>query len=393
MGSAALLGLSLPLLLTLPRAMPFQARVLPVTDEKGPRVRVFVGVSHRDLQFLKKEDAYVARFRVTVEAQEEGSPVALGEDWEASRRTTSYAATVAPGLWRTTCRTIPLDPGRYRFTIQVKDLSSERVGQEERDVALAVAGRRSLSVQSFLVEKGRGGCKTTQPFWSQHQPDELSVLWHLWAPDVDSAAVRVSIVDLRDDTVYEREISSPVGGRPQVLDLAGVEFPPGKVRLRLEATAGARRATSETEYHIRPRGVPSGEQSLDLMVQQMQAVMESGDYESMLSLPPDEKRAAFEEFWALRDPTPETDENELSEEFFRRIEVVEGEFSVGAVPGWETDRGRIFLVYGPPDERKSYSSGRFQEKLHEVWRYYQLRRRFVFVDELGDGNFVLVSSS
>jgi GWxTD domain-containing protein len=393
MGTAALLGLALPLLMAAPKEMPFQVQILPYTDEQGPRVRVFVGVPHRELQFLKTTEGYVARFRVAVEAFETGSAVAVGEDWEASVRTTSYAATVAPRSWRTTCRTIHLDPGRYRFTIEVKDLSSDRVGQKEQELALAVADRRGLAVQSFLVEKGRGGCKTTKPFWSQHQPETLSVLWHLWAPDVDSAGVRLQILDVERKSVYERELVSPVRGRPQVLDLGGVELPPGTATLRLEASAAERKSTVEKKYHVRPRAVPSGERSLDLMIRQMRAVMEPEDYERISSLPAEEKRAAFEEFWAARDPTPETEQNELQEEFFSRVEAVEEQFSFGETPGWETDRGRIYLVYGRPDERKTYTSGRFEEKLHEVWRYYGLRRRFVFVDELGTGDFVLVSSS
>jgi GWxTD domain-containing protein len=263
----------------------------------------------------------------------------------------------------------------------------------EREVALAVADRRGLAFESFLVEKGRGGCKTTRPFWSQHQPATLSVLWHLWAPGVDSADVRVQILNVEGEAVFERELVSPVGGLPGVLDLGGIALPPGTMRLRLEASAGDREATIEQEYRVRARGVPSGEQSLELMIRQMRAVMEPEDYDRLTSVPEEEKQAAFEEFWSLRDPTPETEENELLEQFFHRVEVVEEQFSVAESPGWETDRGRIYLVYGPPDERKTYTSGRFQEKLHEVWRYYGLRRRFVFVDELGNGEFVLVSSS
>ncbi len=393
MGADALLQLALPLLLAAPRAMPFQAQVLPVTDERGTRVRVFVGVSHRDLQFVKEGDSYAASFRVTVEAREKKSAIAVAEDWEASRRTSSYAATVSPTAWRTTCRTIHLDPGRYGVTIQVKDLSSDRIGQLEREVDLAVADSRRIAVHSFLVEKGTGGCKTTRPFWGQRQPETLSLLCHLWAPDTDSATVLIRIVDPRDNVTYDREVVMPVSGRARALDLAGVDLPPGHVEVRVEARADNRSGTSETHYHVIARGVPSGEQSLDLMARQMRSIMEPEAYEALISLPPEEKKEAFEIFWSERDPTPSTDENELLQEFFRRVEVVDQEFATGATPGWETDRGRIYLVYGRPDERKRFASGRFQEKLHEVWRYYELRRRFVFVDELGDGNFVLVSSS
>jgi GWxTD domain-containing protein len=393
MGSPVVFGLCLSMLAATPRALPFGAEILPVVDERGPRVRVFVGVPYRDLQFIKTDGAYEARFRVSFEVVDEETAEALAKDWEASRRTTSYATTVSHTGWRTTCRTVKLEPGRYRATIQVKDLSSGRVGQRERKFSLGTMDSDDIDISAFLVEKGSGSCERTRPFWGDRQPTTPSLLWSLWSPTPGSASVRLRIEDTTGSKAYERDIESATDGRPQTLDLSGVELPPGVVTVRLDAEAGDRRGRWERQYRLRPRGMPTGERSVELMVEQMRAVVEPDEYEEMLTLPPDEKRTAFQAFWVRRDPTPETEENELLEEFLTRVEVVEEEFSVGDTPGWETDRGRIYLVYGSPDERKRFRSGRFEEKLHEVWRYYHLRRRFVFVDEFGDGRFALVSSS
>jgi len=71
----------------------------------------------------------------------------------------------------------------------------------------------------------------------------------------------------------------------------------------------------------------------------------------------DEERDNFiEAFWQRRDPTPDTEENEYKEEHYRRIAYANEHFAAG-IPGWKTDRGRIYIMYGPADEIDSHPSG------------------------------------
>jgi len=76
----------------------------------------------------------------------------------------------------------------------------------------------------------------------------------------------------------------------------------------------------------------------------------------------DEERDQFiEGFWQRRDPTPDTVENEFKEEHYRRIEYANEHFPAG-IPGWKTDRGRIYIMYGPADEVESHPSGGTYER-------------------------------
>jgi GWxTD domain-containing protein len=76
----------------------------------------------------------------------------------------------------------------------------------------------------------------------------------------------------------------------------------------------------------------------------------------------DEEREQFiENFWLRRDPTPDTVENEFKEEHYRRIAYANENFASG-IPGWKTDRGRIYITYGPPDEKESHPSGGSYER-------------------------------
>jgi GWxTD domain-containing protein len=76
----------------------------------------------------------------------------------------------------------------------------------------------------------------------------------------------------------------------------------------------------------------------------------------------DEERDQFiEAFWQRRDPTPDTIENEFKEEHYRRIAYANEHFPAG-IPGWKTDRGRMYIMYGPADEIESHPSGGSYER-------------------------------
>jgi TonB family protein len=85
----------------------------------------------------------------------------------------------------------------------------------------------------------------------------------------------------------------------------------------------------------------------------------------------DEERDKFvEQFWARRDPAPGAPENAFKVEHYRRIAYADELFGAIALAGWKTDRGRIYIMYGPPDEIESHPSGGPDHRSpYEMWRY------------------------
>jgi len=75
----------------------------------------------------------------------------------------------------------------------------------------------------------------------------------------------------------------------------------------------------------------------------------------------DEREQFIEQFWMRRDPTPDSAENEFKEEHYRRIAYANERYASG-FPGWKTDRGRIYITFGPPDENESHPSGGSYER-------------------------------
>ncbi len=120
----------------------------------------------------------------------------------------------------------------------------------------------------------------------------------------------------------------------------------------------------------------------------------------------DEERDQFiEQFWLRRDPTPDTVENEYKDEYYRRIAYANEHFSSG-VPGWKTDRGRIYIMYGKPDEIESHPTGGTYERPidegggetqtypWEKWRYRYLEGigqevEIEFVDQCNCNSYIM----
>jgi len=116
-----------------------------------------------------------------------------------------------------------------------------------------------------------------------------------------------------------------------------------------------------------------------------------------------ERDQFIETFWQRRDPTPDTEENEYKEEHYRRIAYSNEHFAAG-VPGWRTDRGRMYIMYGKPDSIDSHpAGGPYQRSAEEgggqtetfpfeVWRYRYLDNigqevEIEFVDPCGCGEY------
>jgi GWxTD domain-containing protein len=102
-----------------------------------------------------------------------------------------------------------------------------------------------------------------------------------------------------------------------------------------------------------------------------------------------EKTKRFLEYWKKKDPSPNNDENEVFDEYFRRIAFSNESFS-NYTEGWRSDRGMVYTILGSPNniDRHPFE---YDSKPYEVWEYYDLNRKFVFLDQTGFGDYRLVT--
>lgn len=123
----------------------------------------------------------------------------------------------------------------------------------------------------------------------------------------------------------------------------------------------------------------------------------------------DERENFIENFWRRRDPNPDTEENEYREEYYERIAYANERFASG-IPGWKTDRGRVYIAHGKPDSIESHPSGGSYDRPayegggstttypFEIWFYRHLEGvgnglEIEFVDPTGTGEYRLARNA
>jgi GWxTD domain-containing protein len=106
------------------------------------------------------------------------------------------------------------------------------------------------------------------------------------------------------------------------------------------------------------------------------------------------KRKSLFEFWNKRDDDPTTPGNTVKTEYLKRIDYCIQHFKAGFREGWKTDRGRVFIVYGPPDEIERHAN-EVDVKPYEVWLYNSIQGgvQFIFGDRSGFADYVLLHST
>jgi GWxTD domain-containing protein len=119
-------------------------------------------------------------------------------------------------------------------------------------------------------------------------------------------------------------------------------------------------------------------------------IIDQAERTAFLGLTTNEERDKFvQQFWEQRNPSPGTP-NKFKEEHYHRLAYSNDHFASG-VPGWKTDRGHIYILYGPPDELEVHPHRT------EVWLYHHVKgvgdnTAFTFVDSTGRGDFRLSPS-
>lgn len=145
--------------------------------------------------------------------------------------------------------------------------------------------------------------------------------------------------------------------------------------------------TSCSQMQARKNLNPENEEFLS----QVRYLITKQERKQFLRLAPDQRPAFREDFWRKRDPDPYTEVNEFKEDYYGRIEDANQLFK-GPGPGWLSDRGRIYILLGPPSERYTYPTGyQIGDLPYEIWLYgfYPI----YFVDRDWNGNYEMVAGS
>jgi GWxTD domain-containing protein len=303
--------------------------------------------------------------------------------------------------------------GRYVIHASLLDSASRRVVRLEQPVAalggapavsdlvLATDLRISSSPDSAAADELRfGAVALAAPGWpllAKRRGSSQRVAYYFEAYGA-AGAPALTLSDSAGAPVAlppARELAPGAG----LLDVASL--PAGNYTVTLVVGIERRNATLRVSDPTARAGAdspvdrfgPAGEALLDSLYAPLIYLMADAERGIYPTLAADGKRRFLRAFWARRDPTPGTPRNEAEEDFYERIAQANRRFregGAGQIPGWRTDRGRIFLKYGDPDEVLSRPQPGFTLPF-EVWKYTRGKlRKFCFMDLTRFGNYSLI---
>ncbi|MFA7331402.1 MAG: GWxTD domain-containing protein [Candidatus Delongbacteria bacterium] len=310
---------------------------------------------------------------------------------------------------------VELPPGDYTWWVEFQDLQSRRhVRREGRFKVTDLKGcEQAISGLWLLAESDSQAVDPllARPFVEERggaHPAELAVFYQVWSRGGDSLDLHSQILDRRETERHKRTLRRwfPAGLTRNLLQVPLQALGSGDYLLELrlgDQKAPKRRDWREGQegkdrtgparrlarFTVRWQGEPGNPGDLDRAVEQLRYILPARRFRELQEALMSQKKALFDDFWRSVDPTPENEVNELMGEYYRRAEFADRRFSWSRFAGWRSDRGRIYMIYGDPDEVER-SAGDLDEPAWERWSYEESGREFFFLDRLGFGDYQLV---
>jgi len=386
-------------------------------------VDAFCQVPFSLLDAVSQGSSGIAAYRFAVTVRDTAGTELLAQSWQQT--VPARALTAARGS-AVEHFSFAARPGKYTIDVAVTDSATGRVNRQRAEIQaygtapggsdlLLATGMRSAEGANATpapgeIKKGAVLLQASGRPVLTPQQAQIGYYLELYPQHAETVTVVVRVRTMQGSQVIAtpgERIPLAAGGGVirRLVDLAGL--PPGDYRLEVAAdslvrTAPFRMAGFETEAAIAD-ATPSqdvfaamSEAQLDTLYLPLVYLMTADEQGSYPSLTLEGKRRWLRVFWSKRDPTEGTPRNEARLDFYARINEANRRFREGGsaqIPGWRTDRGRIFIKYGPPDEVLSRPQAG-DTRPYEVWKFSRGRAlKYVFMDQTLFGNYVLIWTS
>lgn len=369
------------------------------------RLEIRFGLVNDLLQFVYLQpDRYHAAYEVTLALLDEVGNFIAGRTWKRQLRAASFAETNDRQHLNEEKASFTVVNGKYELRLEITDLETRKRLQRRYPLQVLGGEPQRLHLSSLVLGYRFPDSDTLQYNFAAlltSQDDRQGVYFEIvGASTRDTLALTYEIVDWRK-AVLERweQWQAVTANRMAIFEPFGRRLKQqGPQRLRVTVHCGSDTAHAEVDFRVNlpsfdeaPTGmVPSDYLRMPLAA--LRYISAADEYRRLATAHEAERDSLIAAFWRRRDPTPGTEQNELRDEFYRRVKFAEARFAITGVSkaGWETDRGRIYIVYGPPQEvhHRLEETG---SSPYEVWLYPHRDRYFVFRDKQGSGDFKLVN--
>ena len=366
----------------------------PMADKENIRVAVHVKIPYTELQFTRAGEKYLARYEIGVNITDMDKEQIAGQIWSDSLWLDTYKETRASTNTVLSVKSFVVPASELKINVRVTDLYTKKshILSDGVDQSDMYAGALSLGNVIIMDNASPGNRELLmdQSFYEIIDTLRFKVrLLGEFHPYKMSYQLKVKEEIKEDHEITIDHVGSIDSLLNFIVPLTDMHY--SNYTLYLTALdAKGNQVTTKANFRVRIRGVNFDVVDMDEAIKQLIYLANERQIREIMAGSEAEKTDKFKLFWAALDPTPGTLPNELMEEYYRRIAFSLEAFTV-VQEGWKTDRGMIYILFGPPDE---IQRGPFEidRKPYQVWEYYNLGKQFVFRDETGFGDYRLDQS-
>lgn len=373
--------------------------------ENNTRVDVYIQVPYTTIQFVKVPSGYEGAYSVTVSVFDQDKEKLLVEKtWREKISSKDFDQTISKSNYNLSLRSFYLNPGKYFIRTSVEDEDSKKSFSSENIYTVRdLSGDVSISDILLINRLNQvDGSNKILPNISRNvnfDKDGIPMFFEVYSKYPQNVAIRYQIKNNEEKVIYTNTLDKFLdSGRTQVIDTIKADTTKdmsiglGKyiIDVSILDSTKENKASADKVFMSRWVGVPSVINNLDKAISQLIYIATPSELGYIKDASDQkEKIKRYLEFWKKKDPTPNTEENEIFNEYYRRVAYANANFSQ-YVEGWRSDRGMVFILLGSPDNVDRHPFD-LESKPYEVWYYYNLNRSYVFVDETGFGDYRLTT--
>jgi GWxTD domain-containing protein len=380
--------------------MAFVGRVAYFASPSPDRTHALVALSIASsaLSFTRESDnRFRANYTVAISVRRGAQVVARADATEevivaAFRETTRTDETL---IFQ---QILDVEPGEYELVVVVRDEGSQRNGQEQAPMrvprlaagsviaplpVLEVTPRSTLDSLPALIASPRAtavfGRDSVIPVYVERY-------------DTSGAPIRLEVRNERGSVLWADTVDMPVRG---AIASRIVEVPVSRIGIGVAALV----VTHEGGPPSPPTGVFVGfgdelpVATFENMLNYLRYFARPHRLDAMRGAPEEQRPAVWAQFIRETDPQPNTPAHEDLRDYFSRLVRANSRFRDESSVGWLSDRGRVFIALGEPDQVLEPQIQDFQRTRQQVWEYRSLNLQLVFYDQTGTGRWRLTQSS
>ena len=371
--------------------------IYSVADEKSDSIRVlsYLSIPNHVLQFIKTANGFAADYEATVTLKKKKGNQVGRRNWSNTLRTKDYLESTSKKIITIHYHEFKVAPGDYIISAEILDKDSNNSGLRNQELKYSKhKGALALYTPFFLdYFDGNWGLDNNEIPMVTNRTGEKIIRTSVFVSGKIKPGpymLEVTVSNSKKKELWKKSFQAKSENKyfheriiiPEEVANQGL-----RKKVDIILTQGKDKKSAFVILSVTRSGISSTINDIAQAVENMRYILEDDEWKKLSKSKDTEKEALFLEYWESRDPTPETSENEVMDEYFSRVNYSNGNFK-SYLPGWKTDMGMIYILFGPPDDLEIYNDP-LSRLYSQRWHYYRINKYFDFIDENGFGDYRL----